>query len=271
MREGRLIKVPLSLLEDPRAPLRSVVEQGALDELMQSMSRRGLLQPIGAIERDGRYEVVWGHRRTMAARELGWPDITARLVVRDAGGMLLDRAHENLMRADLSPVEEGQLCEALLKDAGDDIGRVARSIGRSVGWVQSRLDLLLWPEDLRTAVDAGEISRAAARPLAAVTDDHERAWLLRHAINDGASERVTRAWYTQWQLSGHIASPDTVAAPQASRAMPPMDPTWPCFFCGSRYAFSALTIERFCAPCLGVIAANRPDAAATVGEELAHY
>jgi ParB family chromosome partitioning protein len=257
-------------LDDPRAPLRSAVDQGALDELMQSMSRRGLLQAIGVMERDGRFEVVWGHRRTMAARELGWDTIPARVVVRDAGGLLLDRAHENLMRADLSPVEEGQLCEALIADNGGDIERAARSIGRSVGWVDARLDLLRWPEDVRTAVDAGQISRAAGKPLSGVSDDKEREWLLRHAISDGATERVTRAWFQAWQLSGHIADPGQVGPMPRGIEQPLADPTIPCFFCQQVDSLGRMTYYWIHPVCANIIAANRPGPGELTEEVVEH-
>lgn len=258
MRDGRLIKVPLSLLDDPRAPLRSAVEQGALDELMSSMSRRGLLQAIGVMERDGRYEVVWGHRRTMAARELRWDFISARVVCRDDGGLLLDRAHENLMRADLSPVEEGQLCEALIADAGGDLERAARSVGRSCGWVQSRLDLLTWPEEIRTAVDAGEISRAAAAPLTRVSDEDERRRLLREAVLNGYGERVTKAWLNSWLIAGAIADPTAVANVAVGSVPVLADPTHPCFFCEQHDAMGRMTYVWVHPVCAQIIAEHRP-------------
>jgi len=262
MRDGALKKVPLSLLDDPRAPLRSAVESGALEELVQSMSRRGLLQPIGAMERDGRFEVVWGHRRTMAARELGWDSISARVVVRDAGGLLLDRAHENLMRADLSPVEEAQLCEALVVDAGGDIEKAARQVGRSVGWVQNRLDILAWPEDVRTAVDAGEISRAAAAPLVRVGDADERARLLREAVLNGYGERVTRAWLNAWLIAGAVRDPSAIATTAVGSLPTPIDPTTPCFFCQERDGMGRMMYVWIHPGCAEIIAANRPDAGA---------
>src|SRR5574337_451319 len=182
MRNGQIVEVPLSLLDRPVRPHRSVVDKGPLEELVESMAKRGLLQPIGAKPVNGRWEVVWGDRRTQAARELGWEKIKAVVVLGDERRLFLDRAHENLVRADLSPIEEAELCRALLEEAGGDIERAARLVGRSVGWVDGRLDMLRWPADLQEAVDSGQISRAAARPLVGVTDDEERKWLVRNAI-----------------------------------------------------------------------------------------
>jgi len=259
MSDAALRKIPLSLLDDPRAPLRQSVEQGALEELMHSMSRRGLLQPIGAMERDGRYEVVWGHRRTMAARELGWPAILCRVVRRDEGGLTLDRAHENLMRADLSPVEEAQLCSVLLQDAGGDIEKTARQVGRSVGWVDARIDLLSWPKEILEAVDAGQLSRAAAKPLTAVTDEAERAWLLKNAVEFGVSERVTRAWLHNWQLSGHIPDPSLVAPAAGSPINPHSLPTGKCFYCEQVDSIGRMPFVQLHETCAAIIASHRPE------------
>lgn len=258
MSDAELTRIPLSQLDDPRGPLRQCVEQGALDELMASMSRRGLLQPIGAVARNGRYEVVWGHRRTLAARELGWSEIAARVVERDARGLLLDRAHENLVRQDLSPVEEAELCRALVEEAGGDIEQASRLMGRSVGWIDSRLSMLTWPRDLLEAVDAGHLSRAAARPLVGVTDEVERAWLLRNAVEFGVSERVTRAWFQNWQLSGHISDPSIVAPSAGGPMVPPPDPTAPCFYCQQLDSIGRMRFHQMHDECAAIVASHRP-------------
>lgn len=258
MRDGVYKRVSLSLLDDPRAPLRECVEQGALDELMQSMSRRGLLQPIGVAERQGRFEVVWGHRRTLAARELGWETIPAKVVLRTEAELTLDRAHENLIRADLSPVEEAQLCSVVLQDNAGDILKAARTISRSVGWFEARLDLLTWPPDILEAVDAGRLSRAAAKPLTAVTDVQERAWLLKNAIEFGVSERVTRAWLQNWQLSGHIPDPHLIAPAAGAPILPRADPTAPCFYCGQLDSIGRMRFHQLHEECAAIIASHRP-------------
>lgn len=68
------------LLDDIRIGNRIRKEIGNIDDLRDSMSRHGLLQPIVI---DGQYNLIAGFRRYKVARMLGWDSIEARVV--DAG------------------------------------------------------------------------------------------------------------------------------------------------------------------------------------------
>src|SRR6267142_4191895 len=94
-------EIAVDAIDDPSVPARESVDQVALGELADNMSANGLLQYIGVRgpSPGGRYEVVWGHRRTMAARILQWPTITARVCPWDTEP-LEARAAETLIRAD---------------------------------------------------------------------------------------------------------------------------------------------------------------------------
>src|SRR5688500_9662156 len=67
--------VPISLLDaSPRNPRRDSAD---VAELADSMRAHGLLQPIVVRPLNDRFEIVAGHRRVEAARQLGWTDIQA--------------------------------------------------------------------------------------------------------------------------------------------------------------------------------------------------
>ena len=83
---------------------------GDLTSLMESLRRHGLLNPIVISNRN---ELVAGHRRTEAARRLGWKTIEARIVDdRDEGDLVEMEIEENTQRKSLTPDE---LAEAYLR------------------------------------------------------------------------------------------------------------------------------------------------------------
>ncbi len=83
---------------------------GDLSSLMESLRRHGLLNPILI---NNRNELVAGHRRTEAARRLGWTTIEVRIVDdRDEGDLVEMEIEENTQRKSLTPDE---LAEAYLR------------------------------------------------------------------------------------------------------------------------------------------------------------
>lgn len=195
----------LEVLDDPHEPAREEIDAGALGELVDSMASNGLLQHIGARgpSPEGRYEVVWGARRTLAARRLEWVTIPARVCAWSVDP-LEARTAENLHRLDLNPREEARIV-AELRARGKPLAEIARIMRRSVGWVGARVELLEWPEELQTRVVRNEISFAVARLLAGVDHESYRKELLEEAARTGANTATVSVW-----LAHYVADKDRI-------------------------------------------------------------
>ncbi|MDR1518955.1 MAG: ParB/RepB/Spo0J family partition protein [Planctomycetota bacterium] len=127
----------------------------SIDDLAASIRERGLLQPIAVRPvRDDRYEyeIVYGERRWLACRRLGRQTIEALVREIDERTAQADRITENLMRRDLTPLEEGDGVAALLSIHAGDVSEVAARLGRSETWVRRRAKLPnlspAWREEL---------------------------------------------------------------------------------------------------------------------------
>jgi len=211
--------IPLDAIDDPRRPSRERLEMTALGRLADDMAAQGLLQAIGLVssERGDRYEIVWGHRRAAAARLLSWVTIAARVYpygtdIRQA------RMAENSFHEALTPVEEAAEC-ARWREDGMPVVEIARRRRRSVEWVEGRLAMLGWPEDLRMAVAAGELTLAAARELVVVDFAPYRLDLLGEARRAGATARVVAAWVAAYHADREriIANTITIEEIQQQR------------------------------------------------------
>lgn len=192
------VALPLDALDDPHAPSREQVEAGALGELTDSIASHGLLQPIGARgpSPEGRYEVVWGHRRTLACRLLQWATVPARVCPWNTDP-LEARLIENLLRVDLNPREEAHAVQELVT-RGKPLAEIARLMRRSVGWVAARQELLTWPPELQEAVATGKMAFAVARLLADVDHETYRAELVREAILTNANAPMVSVWLAHY-------------------------------------------------------------------------
>ena len=126
---GKLYELPPDALQpDPNQP-RKVVEQQALDELTASVARIGIVQPI--IFRQGEAEsliVVAGERRLAAAGAANLATIPAVFIQGDYAEVALV---ENLLRQDLTPVEEAEALNTLMADRQYTQEQLAAIIGKA--------------------------------------------------------------------------------------------------------------------------------------------
>ena len=128
-------------LDDILVEEKSRGEGRGLKELADSLEEHGLLQPV-RVSRDagGRYVLVSGHRRFLAARRLadgqgGLGDALPCIVVED-GDPVITRAVENFQREALSPAEVYRLL-VQLRGKGRSCAEVAALMGLSVGRVKN--------------------------------------------------------------------------------------------------------------------------------------
>lgn len=105
---GEITWLPINNVNlNPDWPYRKDI--GDLDGLAASMNKpNGLLQPIGV---DTSGHLIWGYRRLLAARKLGWEKILARIV--DVDGPLTAMNDENQNRQPLSVTELTALMRAI--------------------------------------------------------------------------------------------------------------------------------------------------------------
>lgn len=91
---------------------RHRADLGDLDDLVASIEREGLLQPI-TITPDG--VLVCGARRLAAIKELGWKSVNVwvRSGISDRLGQLLAEQDENLLHKPLTPLEAAALYRGL--------------------------------------------------------------------------------------------------------------------------------------------------------------
>jgi len=114
---------------------------GRMSELMASMKANGLLQPIGvaAIEKD-QYHIIFGHRRFLAAKKLGWESIDAIIFEdKDAASLLIKNLTENISRSDVNFYEQGKLFSQL-KSMGLDVYQIATRVGVSATSVRQNIE-----------------------------------------------------------------------------------------------------------------------------------
>lgn len=126
-----------------------------IDELAQSIKNQGLIQPIlvKKIE-DDKYQIIAGHRRYLAFKELGRQTIPT--LIKENLDILeeeLITLSENLIRENLDPLEVALSFESILSGGlVKTQAQLAREIGIDKSTVSRYLKLLKLPSEIKTAV-----------------------------------------------------------------------------------------------------------------------
>jgi ParB/RepB/Spo0J family partition protein len=137
-------------------------------ELVESVRQHGIITPLMlAADGDG-FVIVAGERRYRAAKQAKLKEVPAQ--VRDGDGDALTLAvAENVIRADLNPVEEARAYERLVAEHGN-AAKVAKLVGRSEKLIGERLDLLCLPEEVQALLAARKVPLACAPALMRIAE-----------------------------------------------------------------------------------------------------
>lgn len=176
---------------------RKTFDEGALQELADSITQHGVLQPLLVRPLpEGGYQLVAGERRWRASRMAGLKEVP--VVIRELSDVetMEIAIIENLQREDLNPIEEAEGLQALIDRCGFTQEDVAVSVGKSRPAIANALRLLKLPQEVRDMTRNGEISAGHARALLAFDNDamiYEAAQnIIRNSLTVRDVERLAK-------------------------------------------------------------------------------
>ena len=139
-----------------------------IEQLSKSIKSNGIIQPIAVRpdkEDPGRYEIIAGERRWIAAQKAGLHEIP--IVVHDLNDneTLKVAIVENIQRENLNSIEEARGYERLNKEFRYDQDTIANMMSKSRSHISNTLRLLTLPKDVIVMLEEGQITAGQARPL----------------------------------------------------------------------------------------------------------
>ncbi len=146
-RRGKVHELNLAELVADLTQPRKTMDETAMAELVASIKKVGVLEPIlFRVDRQGNKVVVAGERRVEAARLAGLTVIPALYV---SGNHAEISLIENLLRQDLTPVEEAEGLQALLIEQQYTQEQLGEMIGKSQNSLSEMLSLNRLPQEVR--------------------------------------------------------------------------------------------------------------------------
>lgn len=228
-------------------------EDPDLEELVASIRRIGIIVPL-VVRQDGEYfVVVAGHRRYAAAKKCGLTVLPCS-VRNDVGSVSAEVSFaENMFRKDLSPLELACAIDDCIQNETMTVKEMAIGLHRSEVWVTRMRNLLKWPSDVLEAIHGDGLAVSAAHNLALITDDKYRQYLIKNAMESGATARTTAAWLQAWRAMEPAEMAIMAEPVNEGKRVTPMVPQAPCIACGEVYRTDQLSHVPVCCGCIQAI------------------
>ena len=161
-------KVSISdLSRNPYQP-RHLFDSDKLDELANSIKKKGIIQPIAVRQKKsqpGKYEIIAGERRWLAAQKAGLHDIPAIVLDLSDVESLEVAIVENIQRDDLNSIEEARGYKRLSEEFNYDHENISKLMSKSRSHISNTLRLLTLPKDVIAMIEEGSLTSGQARPL----------------------------------------------------------------------------------------------------------
>jgi ParB-like chromosome segregation protein Spo0J len=257
-------RVPLTLLDEPANPMRHSMDEEAMQELMDSIRRSGLLQNLCVIpilngERvaipdpsdvklvahensGGRYRVAAGHRRLLACRAIFLDAVQCKVFCDPATSEAEIMAGENTIREQPTDFDLAVMYAEWLQIPGITELEVAKRAGKSITFVYARVALLQGWKEVSEALQARTINYAVAKAINKEEDEAYMKLWLKMAIDQGATAKVVNAWIDEHAAHVALAAPAGPAPIVGVSVTAHAPQVIECLLCGDKQSYNLRTV-----------------------------
>lgn len=200
--EGEQVKeVPISEIRPNPYQPRKEFEPAAIEELAQSITEHGIVQPLIVRKSIKGYDLVAGERRLRAAKSIGLKNVPV-IVKSYSDQQLMEIALiENLQRENLNPLEEAEAYGKLISHHEYTQEQLAKKVGKSRPHVANMLRLLQLPEKICHMLSTSALTMGHARALLTVEKEQVQLQLAKDVIDKGLNVRQLEEMVKQLTVS----------------------------------------------------------------------
>ncbi len=169
------------IVPNPAQPRRQFSEAD-LSELVASVRRHGVLQPIIVVRHGKAYRIVAGERRWRAAQAAKLSHIPAIVRSLEELEQIELSLIENIQRVDLSPLEQAFAIYKLQQQFNLGLEKIAEKLGKAPSTLSNLTRLLQLPEAAKAALAQGKITEGHARAVLALRNQSAKQEELLNSI-----------------------------------------------------------------------------------------
>ena len=191
-KEKAVYQLPIEKIRPNPYQPRKYFNLGALEELAESITAYGILQPITVRKMSGGfYELVAGERRLRAAQMAGLTTVPALFVqVTDSDSAVLAFI-ENIQRQNLSFLEEAEGYRNMMEDYGLTQEELATKLSKSQSAIANKLRVLKLEDSVKKELLEHQFTERHARALLRLPDEESRLMVMEHMIREEMNVKRT--------------------------------------------------------------------------------
>ena len=170
---------------------RTSFDQEAMQELAQSITLHGIIQPV-TVRKVGKdkYQLIAGERRIQASKQANIKTIPAFIREANDQQMLEMSLIENIQREDLNAIEIALSYQRLLSECKIKQEELGHRVGKNRTTVTNYLRLLKLPPDIQIGIRDSKISMGHARALINVENIEDKLAIYKKIVKNDLSVRV---------------------------------------------------------------------------------
>jgi ParB family chromosome partitioning protein len=170
---------------------RKTFKDEPLQDLVQSIREKGILQPLVVRRKGERYELIAGERRWRAAQKAGVKEVPI-LVKNVSESELLELSLiENIQREDLNPIEEAEAYKGLAEQFHLTQEDISQKVGKDRATVANALRLLKLPPEIKQSLAEGKVTVGHARAFLGLDSPEKQKAAWRKVLTGDLSVRQT--------------------------------------------------------------------------------
>ncbi len=244
-----LRSIPIDSIVECTEGIRHSIDYEALEGLKHSIDKLGFISPItvSPISKN-QYRLVVGYRRYLAAKELNLDTIPAVIRIDQTSQEFLT-IHENLFRENLNPIEESDQIIIYRENHTASITELASAWGKSIAWIQTRLEILVYPQELRDAIEKRRITLGVAQKIMTVNEEWQRNYFIKLAIDTEPGIKEVDNWISTYK-GMEDPLPDTIISrEQIEERQKELATYTDCKICSNRTSMMEIYTVLICPKC----------------------
>ncbi len=212
---------------------RTHFEEDALNELCESISQHGIIQPL-TVRKLGndKYQLISGERRFRASQLAGLKEVPAYIRIANDQTMLEMALVENIQREDLNAIEVALSYARLIEECNLTQEEMSKKIAKSRSSITNHLRLLKLPVIIQKGVRDKQISMGHARALVSVNDEQKQLELFNKIIENELSVRDVEN-HIRLENSTFPIDKTSINTPVKKKPLSDLQKTF-CYFIGDK-------------------------------------
>ena len=184
-----ILQIPTSQIRRNKYQPRIAFDQEKLNDLINSIREKGVVQPVLVRKVPDGYELIAGERRLKAVKALGFEKIPA--IIRNVADvdMLEISLIENIQREELNAMEEAHAFQRFITDFNFTQDKIAKVLGKDRSTIANTLRLLSLPKKIQDFISKGSFSAGHAKAILSLPTENEQLRAANLIIKKGLSVR----------------------------------------------------------------------------------